>query len=517
MKPTRTISKIILYIVLIVIILVIIAGIVYVATPGATQEKYVTTTVSSMDLTQTVTATGEVAPDQQSVLAFDGEGFNAGGGTIATVNVAVGDHVKQGEVLATLKSDTLESGLEGAQADVAAAQAQLAVIEQGATPANIAVYSQKADDAETAFSSAIHDSYLKTEDAVENETSTFFTNSVSVNPVINVPTENIITGNNINYERLVINGDLNNWQNALTSDTPNQVTPQAETAASTTLADAKQFFNDLNAIMNYLTTGNSGFSQTTIDADRATMTGAATEFTAAVSEYTGALSGINEAASALNLDESSATPSTIAAQTAEVAKAQAEVDADQSQINHAELTAPFDGIVTNVEPTVGEVFSVGVPAITVISGGPFKIDVGMPETDVAKLTIGDMASVTLDAYGAGTTFPTKVTTIDPAETVVNGINSYQVTLHFLNTDPRILSGMTANVSIVTATATDVLAIPTNDIITKGTQTFVIVETQLNGKPSGSFIEKQVTTGITGSNGYVEIVSGLSDGDIVAEF
>jgi len=234
------------------------------------------------------------------------------------------------------------------------------------------------------------------------------------------------------------------------------------------------------------------------------------------------LSSIDEAESALNLDESSATPSTIAAQSAEIAKAQAEVSTDQSQIAHAELTAPFDGIVTDVEPTVGEVFSAGVPAITVISGGPFKIGVGVPETDVAKLTVGDTASVTLSAYDASTTFPATITTIDPAETVVNGVNSYQVTLHFSNTDPRILSGMTANVSIVTATDTDVIAVPISDIITDnsttsgGVQTSVMVEGQSNGKPNGVFVKKPVVTGITGSNGYIEIKSGLSDGDIVTE-
>jgi RND family efflux transporter MFP subunit len=523
MKSTHKTSKIILYIVLAIIVLAIIAGSVYIITPGTTQEKYTTAPVSRMDLTEIVTATGEVAPDQQSVLAFDGAGLNGSGGTIASVNVTVGDHVTQGQILATFKSDILESGLEGAQADVAATQAQLATLEQGATPTNIAVYSQKVADAETAFSSSIHDVYLKIEDAIVNQTTSFFTNGVSVNPQINVPTQNTFTQNNINEERLVVSGDLNNWQNALTGNTSNQVTPQAETAASTTLADTRQFLSDLGSIMNYLNPGNSGFSQTTIDADRAAVTGAATEVTAAASEYTGALSGINEANSALNLDESSATPSTIAAQSAEIAKAQAEVSTDQSQIAHATLTAPFDGIITDVEPTVGEVFSAGVPAITVISGGPFKIGVGVPETDVAKLTVGDTASVTLSAYDASTTFPATITTIDPAETVVNGVNSYQVTLHFLNADPRILSGMTANVSIVTATDTDVIAVPISDIITDnsttsgGVQTSVMVEGQSNGKPNGVFVKKPVVTGITGSNGYIEIKSGLSDGDIVAEF
>lgn len=504
-SASHGVSKIILYIVIALVVLGIIAGIVYAVTPGATQEKYIATPVSRMDLTQTVTATGETAPDQESILAFDGLG-----GTVDLVNVAVGDHVTKGELLATLESDILQSGLEGAQAGVAGAEAQLAELEQGAKPADIAVYSQKVADAETALSSTIHDAYLKVQDAIENQTDTFFTNAVSSNPVINVPTENLITQSNINEERLEVGGDIGSWQNALTSDTPNQVTPQAEAQASTTLADAKNFLSNLGAIMDWLSPANSGFTQSQIEADIAVVNSAATEVNAGVSEYTGALSDLNEASSALTLEQSSSTPATIAAQEAAVAAAQAQADSDQAQISHSELVAPFDGIVTDVEATKGDVFDEGVPAITVISDGPMKIEVQVSETDVAKLALGDVAAVTLDAYGSGTEFPAVVTAIDPGQTVANGVNSYQVTLHFLNADARILSGMTANISIVTATATDAIAVPADDIITQGTQTFVMTQ-----GVNGQFSEQQVMTGITGSNGYVQIVSGLSDGTVIA--
>jgi multidrug efflux pump subunit AcrA (membrane-fusion protein) len=82
--------------------------------------------------------------------------------------------------------------------------------------------------------------------------------------------------------------------------------------------------------------------------------------------------------------------------------------------------------------------------------------------------------------------------------------------------------MTANISIITATTSSVVAVPASDIITDTTttgdiQTSVMVESQTNGQPSGTFVKKPITVGITGDNGYVEIKSGLSDGDIVAKF
>ena len=67
--------------------------------------------------------------------------------------------------------------------------------------------------------------------------------------------------------------------------------------------------------------------------------------------------------------------------------------------------------------------------------------------------------MTLDAYGTGTSFPATVTTVDSAETVVNGTPSYMVTLHFTNPDGRIKDGMTGSVHLVTAEHDNVVEVP----------------------------------------------------------
>jgi len=148
------------------------------------------------------------------------------------------------------------------------------------------------------------------------------------------------------------------------------------------------------------------------------------------------------------------------------------------------------------------------------------VQVYVSETDVAKLTVGDSANITLDAYGSRDIFPATVTAIDPAETVINGVNSYKVTLHFTQTDPRIISGMTANVNISAGSATDVLAVPSSAIITQGYKTYLLVQ-----NANGTFTQREVHTGITGENAssttdtgtYTEIQSGLSATDTVASF
>ena len=503
MTPNNT-SKKILYTLGAIVGIASIAVLAYIITPSTTRSGYSSVAVVRKDIQQVVSATGKVSSDQESHLAFDGNG-----GTVADVHVKVGDHVNKGDVLATLRTDILESNYAGALADVSAANAQLTSLQQGAKPADIALYSQRSTDADTALASAMHDAYLKTKNAIENQTDVFFTNAVSSNPTINVPTLSLITTQNINQDRVVISDDLKNWQNLFTSGAlPND--PPIATQANKTINDTKAFLSDLSDIMNNLNNSNSGLSQSQIATNRAIVTSAATAVNSAFSGYTAALSGSNEAHSALTLEQSGATPSALAAQSALVARAEANLAATESQIAHSKIIAPFDGIVTEVLPTVGEVYSGGTPAITVISGGPAKIDLMIPETDVAKIHVHDQALVTLSAYGS-TTFPAIVTTISPALTTVQGITAYQTTVHFLDTDPRILSGMTASVNIMTASSTGAITVPARAIVYEGSQAYVLVKTD------GQFVKKPVTVGITGSDNSVEITSGLTDGDTVASF
>ncbi len=460
-----------------------------------------TVTVMPMNLTQAVTATGAVAGDENVDLAFDTAG------TVAAVNVNVGDTVTQGTVLGSLSSDILAANLESANANIIAAQAQLTQLQQGNRPEAVAVYQQKVTDARTALGTTIHDAYLKVQDALNNHSDVLFNNPQTINPTINIFTANNTVQTNINYERLVLGEKLATFGAIPVNDTSSTT----QSIASDTLNYAKQFFTDLTAITNYLSVGNSGLSQAQISSDESLVNTAANESNAAQTEYSAALNGYNDATNALTLEAAGGTPQDIATQQAKVAAAQAQADLIQSQINHTAIKAPFTGIISAVNLKVGQVATPGVPAFSLITKG-LKVEVQVPESDISKITASDTAAITLDAYGASTTFPAIVSEIDPAETVVNGINSYKVTLQFINEDPRIRSGMTANVSIITGQVTNALAVPSPAIITRGTQTFVMFK-----NPNGTFKQQPVQTGITSEDGYTEIISGLNQGDIIASF
>ena len=66
--------------------------------------------------------------------------------------------------------------------------------------------------------------------------------------------------------------------------------------------------------------------------------------------------------------------------------------------------------------------------------------------------------------------------------------------------------------ITTATATDTLAVPARAIIKKGTDSFVLLK-----QKDGSFKEQAVNTGIVSGDSYIQIISGLNLGDVIADF
>jgi multidrug efflux pump subunit AcrA (membrane-fusion protein) len=133
------------------------------------------------------------------------------------------------------------------------------------------------------------------------------------------------------------------------------------------------------------------------------------------------------------------------------------------------------------------------------------------DADVAKIKVGDIASVTLDAYQSSAPFPAHVTEVDPAATMSNGVSAYKVTLQFDQNDPRIQAGMTGSTAIITKTDQDALSVPTSAIITEGSSTFVFV------KSSSGDTQVPVTTGIQSAAGMTEILSGISATDDVRTF
>lgn len=476
---------------------------------------YSSATVSRQDLTEIVTATGNVTPNQSVTLAFNMQG------KVAAVNADVGSTTHAGEVLAALDSGTLEASLAGAEADVQAAEAKLAELQRGARPEDLALYEQKYSDASAALLVAMKDAYLQTENAITGKADTVFSSGNSANPTINIRTQSQNEAFSIDQERISVGDKLDAWKTALaalgSAVTDAGTLGQARATTADALSAVKSYLDALGTIANDLTVGNSGMTQSAIDADTAIVNAAAQQVTGAATAYQTADAAWSAARDSLALEKAGSTAEDIQAGQAAVAKAQAIVAGLESQLRQSYIISPFDGVVTSMNVKVGEIYVPGISAaegVSLIGNGAYKIEAYVPETDIGKIQTGDAVSVTFDAYGSEEVFPAHVTLVDPAETSQNGINAYKVTIGFdSQSDPRIKSGLTANATITTKTVAGALAVPTRDIVRHGASTFVLVK-----QPgSSAYAEQPVKTGITSGDGFTEIISGLNEGQEIAGF
>ena len=457
------------------------------------------------DVIETVSVTGAVSPFGKASLSFEK------GGVVSKVYVKVGDAVKAGDPIASLDSANDRAALASAQATLSDMSRSLSPQELAVQQASVATAKASLDNAMKDAVNAFHDGYVKAQGAVVNYTDSLFTNPQSANPTINVRTDSAVRQSSIDSERVSVSDILNSWSAELaTASTSNAAGVISD--AHGYLLTMKTFMGDLAPIVNALNPGNSGLTQTAIDAyvtgmnsGLSALNAAVDSVTAAQTELSGARSAYDQAVSNYNLKLSGNSSDSVAAQAAKVAQAEALLDEDT-------LRSPIDGIVTQEGPNLGEYVAPGQSGFAVESSG-FKVEAYVPEADIAKVAVGDLASSTLDAYGSYVDFPERVTMIDPAETVLEGVPTYKVTLQFVAPDARIRSGMTANIEIHTHEADGVIEIPYRALTITATTTTVRV-VNADGK---SWSVVPVMTGLKGSDGTIEIVSGLNPGDKVVTY
>lgn len=189
--------------------------------------------------------------------------------------------------------------------------------------------------------------------------------------------------------------------------------------------------------------------------------------------------------------------------------ARAEVERLRAELAQHTLRAPFDGAVTSVDVEVGDTATPDVQAVTVMSTQKLEVESFVPEINIAYVSVGDPARITLDAYGDYVVFPARVVAIDPAETIRDGVSTYRVLLQFDSLDERVKSGMSANIIITTDARDGVRSVPVGMVSYEGSQAFVTIQT-----PAGAYERRPVRVGLVSSLGEIEILEGVADGEVV---
>jgi HlyD family secretion protein len=193
---------------------------------------------------------------------------------------------------------------------------------------------------------------------------------------------------------------------------------------------------------------------------------------------------------------------------AQVASASASLEYYKSQLDDYTLKAPTDGKITFVNYSVGEQTSLTKPVVSMIGKNKFYIEVDIPESDIAKVKVGNPVSITLDAYSDDVEFLGQVILIYPAETVIQDVVYYKVKVEINESTYEIKSGMTANCDILTDHRENVLTMPARALQEQSGRQFVRI--LVNGKPA----EYDIMVGLRGDEGEIEVISGLNAGDKV---
>lgn len=135
------------------------------------------------------------------------------------------------------------------------------------------------------------------------------------------------------------------------------------------------------------------------------------------------------------------------------------------------------------------------------------VAVNVSESDINKIKVDQKATISLDAI-TDKTFTGKVVGINKMGSVSSNVTNYPVTIQFDTQSNEILPNMSATVSIILDSKTDVLTVP-SAAVTTDTNGQSSVQIMVNGKPQN----RDVQIGLS-SDTDVEIVSGLVDGDTV---
>jgi HlyD family secretion protein len=216
-------------------------------------------------------------------------------------------------------------------------------------------------------------------------------------------------------------------------------------------------------------------------------------------------------------EEAALADESVMSRRAELARASASRSQALDAWENTSCHAPMDGIVTalNVEEgemaVVGTMNNAGTVLLTIEDMSAFLVRVTMVESEVVNVLQGMAAEATLDAL-PDMVFAGVVERVGLASTNVNDGSSaseYEVLVRLSETDPRMRSGMSASVEIVTASKDSCVIVPIQSIVrrsVRGSEPVSCVLVVENGTVRAVPVE-------TGVNSVMEIeVTGVSAGD-----
>ncbi len=485
----------------------------------ASETPLQTTTVRRGDIVITAQGGGTLVPAVQLDLGFRTSGV------LAELNVAVGDRVEAGQVLARL--DDAEAKAQVAQAELNLAQAEENLASLTA-PAAIAAAELAVANAQNALNTAqknlryaqnpageslydtVDDAGLSLQTAQANlqlanvsSDVSAYNNAVFVTNWYRQYYDDLKAKLDANPGNLELQDKVEQAYNTYQSKLNDQLTLQLristdQASKQAAVADAQEAYDNAVANLDNALKGPDAIKVSLAQAQADVAQADLAQAEAKLAELRG--EPLPEGAT-----------SSLSAARNQVEQARLALEDARRTLDNTVITALFSGVVTAVNGVVGQ--SAGSSAIITLADlDHAQIQFYVDETDMGYVDVGYPISVVFDA-APDVTFTGQVIRVDPALVSVGNTSVVQAwaTLERSGNDAiRLLSGMNAIVEVTAGEARNALLAPVQALRELAPGSYAVFVVQ----PEGALKLTPVTVGLKDFT-HAEIKSGLNPGDVVS--
>ena len=430
-----------------------------------TAAQYVLATTGIAPIQTTVTGSGQVASSHQLDLTPKASG------TVTNVYVKAGDHVAAGTLVASIDSTDAQKAVRDALASLQGAKISY---QQSISSSDTSI--QTASD--NAFDSIVSNettvpTILQHLKSMIDDNGGLVSDETSVDRV--EPDAAAAEQRAIASYRAAVSAHdatVGAYRAASRASSPQTLL----TLAASEYASSQATMQAVKDTLAFLTLVNQSLQIHNAILPPADLSARITQLTSDTPTITSATSGLSSAQTSLQdavrTNSSGAAPLDVQSAQLSLTKAQnAYQDALDTLANYS-VRAPFAGTIAKVSVQKFDTAGGSAAAATLITDQQFA-ELSLNETDAAKVQAGQPATLTFDAID-GLTLDGSVAEIDSVGTVTQGVVSYTVKIGLGAGDDRVRPGMTVNATIVTASKTAALVVPSAAIKSQGNAYYVEV-------------------------------------------
>jgi HlyD family secretion protein len=305
------------------------------------------------------------------------------GGRVEEILADEGDDVEAGQELIHLDTQLLEAQIGQAEAAVSAAQANLARVEAGARPGEIATAKALVNQAIVARDGA--EAAWKNTLALRNNPQQLNAQIDEARAQVELAERGVVQAQ-VQQQTVVIQRDAYAGAGDDASKTSyaalDQQVRAAEAAvaiAEETLAGAQTQLENLVQMRDNPVSLNTAVNQTR-------------------AQYDDAAAAVGVAQASLDALSAGPTPEQVAVAQAQVSQAEAALGILAVQLEKMALHSPLSGLVSNRSINVGETASAGATLMTVANLDEVKLTVYIPENRYGRIRLGQEVHVQVDSF-----------------------------------------------------------------------------------------------------------------------